>query len=214
MARRRPARTFKLRDKAVLIDEHGREVGELDAVRVRFYDDPEPAERGEQLEAVDTPAYVWGEYVRLLGPRNKALGSEERRLIQAALKVATPDELVRAFYGCTRSAWHMNTHPDTKGKNFHRLSHIIKGKRGGKTTREQIDFFLEIADKGDAGSRVMSAASARVGRAKRDVRDAAEFPADEHLVRRAVEAKAWLEEQGWTVDEAPDGSATFRPPTS
>lgn len=212
MARRKPARTFKLRDKAVLIDDQGREVGEVDAIRIRFYDEPEPGP-GEQLAAIDTPGEVWAEYVRLLNPRNKTLGSEERRLIQAALKVATPEELKRAFYGCTRSSWHMNTHPETKGKNFHRLSHIIKGKRGGKTMREQIDFFLEIAEKGDGGSGVTSATSARVLRAKRDVRDGVEFPRDEHVVRRAAESKAWLEEQGWTIGEE-DGSATFLPPSS
>lgn len=209
------AHTIKLRDKAVLVDEHGREVGEIQSLRVRWYDEPEPvpAPPDKLMEVAETVADVWNEYVRLLKPRNKALGPEERRLILAALKVATADELKRAVLGCTKSEWHMNTHPETRGKNYHRLSNIIKGKKNGKTTREQIDFFLDIADKQPGGSRVTSAERARIDRAKRDVLDMLEFPNDEHVVRRGEEAKAWLQERNWTV-EIEGGSVSFRPPTS
>lgn len=207
--------TLKLPGKAVLVDENGRAVGEVHSLRIRWYDEPEPVPAAPEklVEVAEDVTEVWDEYVRLLKPRNKTLGPEERRLIQAALKVATAVELKRAILGCTLSSWHMNTHAETRGKNYHRLSNIIKGKKGGKTTREQVDYFLDVADKAPGGSRVTSADRARIDAAKRDVLDTMEFPNDEHVVRRGKESKAWLEQLNWRV-EIMDGSVSFHPPTS
>jgi hypothetical protein len=36
----------------------------------------------------------------------------------------------------------MGRDPRTNGKSYKQLSQSLKGKRGGRTTREQIDLFL------------------------------------------------------------------------
>lgn len=154
----------------------------------------------------DAPREVWAEYVRVMSPRDAGLHEQERKLIRDALKVATIEECKSAIRGCAASDFHMKRGPRTGSRKFNRLSDILKGKRGGKTTREQIDMFLEIAEKAGVKSGVTSVDPGRLSRAKRDVLDATEFPGDPRIVEKADEARQWLQEHGIKVEQ--DGSRT------
>lgn len=154
---------------------------------------------------------VWGHYAAVMKPRSDAPDDEQRKIIRDALDVATVAECKRAIDGCAASDFHMGK--NDRRKKYNRLSQILKGKRGGRTTREQIDMFLEIAENGGSQSGVTSADHARVVQAKRDVLDGFEFPNDEHVVGRANEAKAWLREQGWTIEYEENGRPHFGEPS-
>lgn len=152
---------------------------------------------------------VWAHYCNVMHPRSDVADSEQRRLIRNALKISpkTPGsnayegpvaELCRAIDGCAASPFHMGD--NDRGNKYNRISNIFKGKRGGRTLREQIDMFLEIAEKDGSQSDVPAASAGRVQAARRDVLDGWEYPSDEVVVARAEEAKAWLLEQGWRID--------------
>jgi hypothetical protein len=83
-------------------------------------------------------------------PRRRELGPEERKIITAALKVASAAECCEAIRKCERSDWHMKRgeHAERRGAKHNQLSKILKGRRGKETTRERIDFWLEL----DVGS--------------------------------------------------------------
>lgn len=160
----------------------------------------------EITAAVDA---VWAHYCNVMHPRSNVADSEQRRLIRDALKISPRTassnglegpvaELCRAIDGCAASPFHMGD--NDRGKKYNRISNIFKGKRGGRTTREQIDMFLEIAEKAGSQSDVPAASAGRVQAARRDVLDGWEYPSDEVVVARAEEAKAWLLEQGWRID--------------
>lgn len=153
---------------------------------------------------------VWGHFVSVMKPRNDAPDDEQRKIIKSALDVATVAECKRAIDGCSMSQFHMGQ--NDRRKKYNRLSNILKGKRNGKTTREQIDMFLEIAESGGRESGVTSASHARVQQAKRDVLDGFEFPNDAQVQERANEAKAWLRGQGWKIERGDNGRPTFTPP--
>lgn len=164
----------------------------------------------------DGPAEIWAHYVEVMNPRVKTLAAQERAVIREAMKVAAddPHEAVavckRAIDGCKASNFHMGQ--NDRQKKYNRITHILKGKRGTRTTREQIDLFLEIADRSGIQSGFTSADPARVGQAKRDVLDAYEFPGDEGIQRRGDEARSWLVEKGWTIGATDEGRPTFTPP--
>jgi DNA-binding transcriptional ArsR family regulator len=156
----------------------------------------------------DPIAAVHAHYVRVMEPRSDVLGEDDRRIIRDALKVATVEECKRAISGCRSSSFHMGD--NQKRKKYNTLSQILRGKRGRQTTRERIDFFLDLADKSGVQSGVTSADPARVSQAKRDVLDAWEFPNDEHVTRRGREAKDWLVANGVVVEYEENGRPTFR----
>lgn len=144
---------------------------------------------------------VWAHYVAVMRPRRVELDRESRSIITAALRVASAQECKDAIDGCAASDWHMGRDPRTGGKKYNALSQILKGKRPsergpGRTTREQIDLFLDVAAGSGAGTGATSADAARVRSAKREVLDAAEFPGDPVVVRRGEEAAAWLAQHG------------------
>lgn len=160
----------------------------------------------EITRAVDA---VWAHYCNVMHPRSNVADSEQRRLIREALKTSPRTtgsnaydgpvaELCRAIDGCAASPFHMGQ--NDRGKKYNRISNIFKGKRGGRTTREQIDMFLEIAEKAGSQSDVPAASAGRVQQARRYVLDGWEYPNDAVVVERAEEAKAWLVEQGWRID--------------
>lgn len=226
-------RRLKVNEKAELVDRDGAVVGKIVGMTldVEWGDigglknppqtttdgvDGGPGEGGE-TDLVRAVNKVWGHYHAVMGPRSDAPDGEQRRIIRDALKVANgsnydekADELCRAIDGCARSAFHMGQ--NERKKKYNRLSQILKGKRGGKTTREQIDMFLEIAENSGLQSHVTSATHARVQQARRDVLDGWEFPNDERVVGRANEAKAWLKEQGWKIEYEENGRPTFTEP--
>lgn len=152
---------------------------------------------------------VWAHYAEVMKPRKRDLDPEGRKIIRDALKVATVVECCRAIDGCAASDHHMGRTLGARRK-YNGLSQILKAKRGGgpygrqgQTTRERIDFFLDLAEKAGLPSGVTSADPARVRSAKREVLDAWEYPSDESVVRRGEEAAAWLEQQGIQVLEDP-----------
>lgn len=153
---------------------------------------------------------VWAHYVAVMQPRRAALDEQERRLIRDALKVATAVELTRAIDGCKASSFHMGQ--NERRKAYNKLSQIVRGRRGKETTRERIDFFIEIADKaGVAKSGVQSADPVKVKDNKRRVMAGWEFPNDAIVVRQAQAAEAWLKEAGIVVDrDEASGRPTFR----
>lgn len=85
---------------------------------------------------------VWGCYVETMAPRRTDLLPAERKIIKDALKAATANECCMAIIGCSRSAFHMGDN-DRKRK-YNRLSQILKGRQGKETTRERIDYFIDI----------------------------------------------------------------------
>lgn len=145
---------------------------------------------------------VWEHYVEVMAPRSKELDAESRKIIGDALKVATADECKRAIDGCAASSYHMGQ--NGRGRKYNRLSQILKARRAGQfgpsqTTRERIDFFLDMADKSGLPSGLTSVDPARLRQAKREVMDAWEYPGNEDAVARGEEAAAWLEKQGMAV---------------
>lgn len=171
---------------------------------------------GEDLVLLPVPATeVWSTYVTVMKPRRTELDRESKRTIDMALKVATVGECQRAILGCAASDFHMGRDPQTRGKTYKQLSQILKGKRGGRSTREQIDFFIEIADKeGVTGVGMTAIDKAKLSRCKRAVMTAWEFPADDRAAEAGAEARLWLADHGIVVvmDGTGDnlGRPTFR----
>lgn len=185
-------------------DETGGSGGVLDLDSFGGHGNSQP-DRDTLTRAVNA---VWGHYVSMHKPRAAAPDGQQRAIIREALKVATVGECKAAINGCAASAFHMGA--NERRKKYNRISNILKGKRGGKTTREQIDMFIEIAEKSGSQSHFSSGGDAKVQRAKRDVLDAYEFPGDERAQQRGKEAKAWLEQNGWTVEYEDSGRPKFQ----
>ena len=158
-------------------------------------------DRSEKIAAVNR---VWESYCIAMHPRSTLLGEQERKIINAALKVATWEECIRAIMACERSDFHMNRGDGATGKKYNKLSQILKGKpaspRGpGRTIRENIDFFLDMEGKDEQESQVPSASNESIRRAKREVVDAFEFPGDDLIVERGQRARGLLAEVGIEV---------------
>jgi hypothetical protein len=154
---------------------------------------------------------VWATYAETMKVR-RVMDAGDRQTIVAALKVATVPECQRAIAGCSASDWHMGRDPQTAGKSYKQLSQILKGKRGGRTTREQIDFFIEIADKAGLGSEgVLPVDPVKLSRAKQAVMTAWEFPADDHHAAAGAEAREWLAQHGVVVEMNGGGLELGRP---
>lgn len=228
------ARKFKIAKAQIPVFAGDRLVGHVTAVQVEVGVGPDgKLETGvvgvwidetEQFEMVlasepptpgsDPASAVWGHYVKVMEPRKKELDPETRRTINNALKVAEVDECNKAISGNKASSYHQGE--NKQGRKYNKISHILRGRSGqgpapARTTRETIDFFLDIAAKSGVESHVPSVDPARVRQAKQDVRDALEFPGDERVVERGMEATRWLEQMGFAVVK--DGSSvTFRPP--
>lgn len=187
----------------------GRSSGEQQATTENG--DKHSRERAELSASIDA---VWATYVEAMKPRRKEAGPEERKLIREALKVASTDECQRAILGNLSSAWHQGANP--RSKKYNRLSHILKGRQASangqaRTTRETIDYFIDVADRASVGAEgVSSADPAKVRTAKREVLDAWEFPGDEPVVRRGEMAERWLREQGWLIERHGEGRPVFR----
>lgn len=150
-------------------------------------------------DSPQTPrAEIWTHYVEVFSPRNQTLDPESARIIDAALAVASVDECKRAIDGNKASPFHQGHNEQRKA--YHRLSTILKGRRGKETTRERIDFFLDIGDKAGVGASAGPADPVRLQQAKRAVFDAFEYPDDEQVGERGEEAVHWLAQNGWRVE--------------
>lgn len=165
---------------------------------------------GEPERGPSDISIVWQTYCEVMKPRKTDLDPGARSVIREALKVATVDECCMAIRGCKASTFHMGQ--NDRNRKFNKLSNILKGKRGVRTTREQIDMFLDIAAKSGVEARFASADPAKLDRAKRAVLAAWEFPGDEKVVSRGEDAVRWLRAQGWGIDYGDDRRPSFRPP--
>lgn len=170
---------------------------------------------GNQIEPDDALA-VWAVYVATMKPRgvtDQVLPAQERKLINEALKVATVQECSTAIRGCFASDFHMQRgrYANAKGRRYNRLSDILRGKQGKRTTRESIDLFIEYTAKSGGQSSGTSVDAAKLRQAKQAVRDHAEFPGDENVADRGRRAEAWLIQQGFTVSREGE-QITFVPP--
>jgi hypothetical protein len=161
---------------------------------------------------------VWAHYVGVMQPRNRELDEQGRKIIREALKVATVEECCGAIDGCKASSHHMGQ--NDRRRKYNRLSNILKGSaQRNKTTREQIDWFLDVAER--AGVRgpglksgVTSGERDKISRCKRLVLDALEMPGSPQVVSQGEEAARWLRAQGiewdadarrWRYDLPPEG---------
>jgi len=169
-----------------------------------FDSPPLPASRGNQAvrEQVDR---IWAAFVKHMEPTATIAGEEERKIIRAALKVASEDECCHAIEGCRLSNYHMGENP--QGRKYNTISHILRGKRGKKTTREQIDMFLDIRGKAIASGRSVSSSAdpAIVGQKKDEVRRGHRLKGSPEAQRNAKAAEKWLAEQGIVTQRKPDG---------
>jgi hypothetical protein len=95
-----------------------------------------------QEDPQDPVTAVWACYVETMHPRRTDLLPAERKLIQEALKAASVEECCQAIVGCSLSAFHMGD--NDRRRKYNRLSQIIKGRQGKETTRERIDYFIDI----------------------------------------------------------------------
>jgi hypothetical protein len=127
-------------------DKEGRPNGASGAVPRTPKPSKEPSKepgRSSERENID---HIWTHYANLMHVR-RPRNADDVRIIRGALAVATPAECRLAIYGCSRADFHMKR-GDSEGRSgpkYNKLSQILKGKRGGKTTREQIEMFVEIA---------------------------------------------------------------------
>lgn len=161
----------------------------------------------EQVDA------VWTHYVAVMEPRQALAGEEERRIIRAALRVASVDECNGAIDGCKASDWHMGA--NRRQRKYNALSKILKGRRGMETTRERIDFFLDLAGTSAGGASIPSADRAIVAQRQQDVQRGHRLADSPEAVEKAKRSEAWLRQRGIeTVRRESDGYPTFRALTS
>lgn len=152
---------------------------------------------------------VWAHFVARMKPRSTLAGDDERRIIRAALKVATAEECCRAIDGCASSNFHMGS--NDRQKKYNRLSQILRGRRGRETTRERIDFFLDLLDEAAREGQISpSAAPAVVASRKRDVQRGWRFKDDPEALDKARQSEDWLLRHGIEVVRGEDGYPTFR----
>ena len=172
--------------------------------------DPVGEKEADASKEVDPVEDVWATYVEVMEPRRRELDPESRRIIRDALKVADVAELKRAIVGNKASSFHQGA--NERGKKYNALSQILKGKKGGRTTREQIDFFIEIADKSGASNPGLpSVDQAKLASAKRWVLTAWEYPGNAQALAASKEATEWLQQHGYAVEHDPaDGRPIFR----
>lgn len=182
----------------------GESEGEGVATAGLFDSPPSSPSRGsaEVTEQVDR---IWASFVLHMKPTSTIAGEEERKIIRNALKVASEQECCEAIEGCRSSAYHMGDNP--RGRKYNTISHILRGKRGKRTTREQIDMMIEIRSKAVAsgGTVVSSVDPAVVAQRKDDVRRGFRLKGDPDAQRRAEAAEKWLTEQGIATQRREDG---------
>ena len=96
---------------------------------------------------------VFDHFVATFTPRRRDPDPGQRKIIEAALKVASPAELTRCIDAAYASDWHQKRGADANrpGKKHNTLSAILKPKQAsqygpGYTQRERIDFWMDRSD--------------------------------------------------------------------
>lgn len=144
-------------------------------------------------------------YREVFKPRWAVAPEEERREVRAALQVASLKECLEAIDGCKASAYHQGENKNRK--KFNTLTHIFKGKKGGRTRREQIDMFIDTLRKAQAttGTVKTSADPAIIDSKKEEVRRGFRLKHDPEAVTRGEKAEEFLEEHGIATTRRTDG---------
>lgn len=142
---------------------------------------------------------IWAHYVAEMNPRQRLISDEERRIIREALKVATISECKRAITGNARSPFHQGQ--NERGRKYNTISQILRGKRGRQTTRERIDYFLDLYEmRGVSGllDGVPSGSHAIFQQRMLDVRRGDRLGTAQ-AIQQAQESEAWLRQHGIEV---------------
>lgn len=163
-------------------------------------------QRGDEKKPHDAVAEILSFYVSLFGARK--WGEEDRREVRAALEIASVLEIKDAIQGNKFSDYHQGANPQQK--KYNSLSHIIRGKQGRRTRRENIDMFREIFQKAQVASGGIKAAASGADPAiiktrKEEVRRAHRLAHDQEAQERGRRAEEWLLEQGIPTHRKPDG---------
>jgi hypothetical protein len=101
--------------------------------------------QGEPL-APSSPREVWATFVKVMKPRRRELDDDGRRIIVAALKVATVEECINCIEASATSDYHQKRgqHATRKGRKYNRIGDVLKPRPlRGETQRDRIDFWLE-----------------------------------------------------------------------
>lgn len=152
---------------------------------------------------------VWAHYVAVMSPRSDVAGEDARRIIRAALKVASVEECKRAIDGCAGSKFHMGE--NDRHRKYNKVGQILKGRpRRNETTRDRIDFFLDLADQADIGvSSIPSASREIVMQHAATIRRAHRLPDDKEAQERVEQAQEWLRRHGIEVVRDESGFPRF-----
>lgn len=172
---------------------------------------PTSPSRSETSRRIDR---VWTAYVAAMKPRTTAAGEGERLIIRAALKVATPEELILCIETCAASDYHMKRgqYAGRRGGKYNALGTILKPRpRFEETQRSRIDWWLDRAEENSSGvAGFPSADAAIVGQRQVEVQRGHRSD-DPETVKKAKDAEAWLATHGIeTVRREADGYPTFR----
>ena len=158
---------------------------------------------------------VWRCYVEAMSPRRLEIDADQRKVIRKALEVASADECCRAILGCASSDFHMGKADASRYQGrpakYNKLSQILRGRQGRETTRERIDYFIDLHEKsGKGGGNLTSAEVAVMSDAKLAVQRGWRFKDDPEKVAAAERAEAWLVKHGVEVKRKADGYPTFQ----
>jgi hypothetical protein len=133
-------------------------------------------------------------------------GEDDRREVRAALEIKSVADLKKAIAGNKLSGFHQGE--NDRRKKYNTLSHILRGKQGKKSRRENIDYFIGVFEqhKGAGGSVTDRVADpAIITTRKEEIRRAHRLPGDEEAEERGRQAEAWLAERGIETKRRPDG---------
>lgn len=151
---------------------------------------------------------VWQHYRKVMGVKREQIDEAERRIINNALALFQHDAsiLCRAIDGCYASDFHMgrDRERNANGTKYNKLSQILKGKRGGKTDREQIEMFLEYAETSTTNSGFPSADDVTLRRRMQEA-VAGRTNGDPTIVETGLQAERWLEKHGYKTVVTPSG---------
>ena len=137
--------------------------------------------------------------------RPQKWGEDDRREVRAALQVATVEQLQKAIKGNRASDYHQGS--NERRKKYNTLSHIIRGKQGKKSRREQIQYFIDIYEKAAAtrGHVKSDVDPAIAATRKEEVRRAHRLQHDQEAQERGRRAEEWLAQQGIETQRNSDG---------
>lgn len=128
-------------------------------------------------------------------PRSREITPSRRRLIDKALKEASVDECKAALTGLFVTDWYSE-------RGYYDMRYVFQTKPGGKSLREQIDHFIDMAEAVGRGLAITSVDPETLNRAKAAVLEAHDLSGNETAVARGARAEEWLKQHGVIVDRS------------